>query len=173
MQLIYNIDNPEPLAQKLSSWAKNLSKYASFQKVGRYLLDSAHAKLWVPELEIFLTERNYSVDKIYLEIYQRTVFSDWQKFIPENVPQFALHVPLEGCDNWIVEYVANQSMPAYDKLGIKFCSNSDSKISKHFGYRELDSMFIMSTNTQWRRSHVDRPSSVTSKSLLITLTTIK
>lgn len=172
MQLIIDLENPGLIEQKLKSWAVNLSSYSTKNTIGRYILDQNHAKLWVPELVPAIEEQGYTIDKAYLEVYKRTVNSDWQKFIPENRYNYALHVPLEGCDNWVIEYMDNTDMPFYDKQGISYCSQNDAVVTKHYGYKKLDSMFIMRTDRQWRRTHLDRPQQQLAKSLLITLTPI-
>lgn len=172
MNLTIDLQDAELIHQKLIQWVTNSSTFLSKKKVGRYQLDHNHAKLWTPELETFLKSYGFLIDKTYLEIYQRTIFSNWQKFLPENKQQYALHIPIEGCDNWVVEFVDNQTLPSFDKLGIKYGSNKTSSFTKHFGFRSLDDMFIMRTDRQWRRRHYDRPNYVYAKSLLVTLVSI-
>jgi|688.fasta_scaffold93402_2 hypothetical protein len=169
MQLILDIEYPKSLEDQLKNWAKNLSKYLTYNQIGRYLLDKTHAELWIPELNEFLFDKGFKIDHVYLEVNKRASNSDWQKFLPENSFNYALHVPVEGYQNWVVEYVANTTMPSFDKLGLAFSSSRDSTIEKHYGYKSLETMFIMRTDRQWRKTHLERPAEHIAKFLLITL----
>ena len=77
------------IEEKLRYWATHLSDYLSYTKIGRYILDQNHAKMWVPELDSILLENGFKIDKAYLEVNKKTVNSDWQKFLPEN--QYTQH----------------------------------------------------------------------------------
>jgi hypothetical protein len=172
MRFIVDLNDSGDIEEKLRYWATHLSDYLSYTKIGRYILDQNHAKMWVPELDSILLENGFKIDKAYLEVNKKTVNSDWQKFLPENQYSYALHVPIEGCENWLLEYISNTSMPAFNKLGIVYASETTSEVKKHYGYQDLNSMFIMRTDRQWRRTHIDRPTAHLSKSLLITLNPI-
>jgi len=63
MRFIVDLNDSGDIEEKLRYWATHLSDYLSYTKIGRYILDQNHAKMWVPELDSILLENGFKIDK--------------------------------------------------------------------------------------------------------------